>query len=274
MNIKRFFSVVCLVLMSVIAMAQGYEIKVSLTNVPGDSIHLQTFMTKEYKNTQSFPNAKEIVFKGKTSLEPGIYQINADTVTIGTFFISDKKNQKFAMNIVADDQLLTTTTFSGSAENMAFVQYLDDLGKINKKMDLLNQEFNEMQQGGMPQYMMQIFVDSLMARAAKIDQESETFQRKIIAEHPTWISSSVIKASIAMPQPPQEALQNKQAYYLYRAQHMLDNFPYDDERFYGTSFAFDLTNQFTRLVWETGDFAFDETEKIVNKVLDNCKVSQ
>ena len=268
MNIKSILATLLLVFTFGWASAQGYEIKVSVNNIKGDTLHLQTFKTKKFQNTQSFAFAPSVVFKGKESLAPGIYQISADTNLIGTFIISDKKGQKFSMNIDGDK-----TTYINSPENTAFEEYLAKIQDFNKQMDGLNQEFEEMRNSGIPQYMMQTFVDSLTARAGRIEKAREAFQRSTIAAHPTWLSSSLIQASIRMPQPPAEAMQNRNVYRLYVTEHLLDNFPFSDERFYSTSYAFDITNQFTRLVWETGDYDFESTEKFVNSALDRCKVT-
>ena len=278
MKIKNLLVALLLMLTYAFASAQGYEIKVALDNVKGDSIHLQSFQivnmkdfqTKKFRNLQSYPNSNNLVFKSKESLEPGIYQINADTNVIGSFVISDKKGQKFSMHI---DGATLKITYTNSPENTAFEEYFENLKTYNKQMDGLNQEFEEMRNSGIPQYMMQTFVDSLTARAGRIEKAREAFQRKTIAAHPTWLTSSIIQASIRMPQPPAQAMQNRNLYRLYVAEHLLDNFPFQDERFYSTSYAFDIVNQFTRLVWETGDYDFPSTEKFVNSALDRCKVS-
>ncbi len=122
-------------------MAQGYEIKVTLENVKCDSVHLQTFVKKEFKNTHSLPYSNEVLFKSKTSLEPGIYQICGDTNLLVTFFISDKKSQKFSIHYENNE---SKVTYTNSPENIAFEEYLIGLQNINKKIEVLNQEFEEM----------------------------------------------------------------------------------------------------------------------------------
>lgn len=251
-----------------LAYSQGYDIKVDVNNVKGDSIHLQTFETKKFNNTQSYPIGPEIVFKSKESLKPGIYQIAADTNVLCSFVISDKRSQKFSIHI--DGQTMKTT-YTNSPENTAFEEYFTSLQTYNKQIEELNTEFESMHYSGLPQYMMQTFVDSLTVRAGRIEKEREAFQRSTIAANPNWLTSSIIQASIRMPQPPPQYLQNRNAYYLYLAEHLLDNFPFEDERFYHTSYAYDIINQFTRIVWETGDYDFPNTEKFVNTALDRCK---
>ena len=73
--------------------SQGYEIKVTLPTKHYDSLRLQAFDgKKDFKDLQVLPYAKTVVFKGKKSLEPGIYLLEGDTVGITEILISDSKS--------------------------------------------------------------------------------------------------------------------------------------------------------------------------------------
>ena len=84
--------------------AQGYEIKVSLYTKHYDSLHLKAFDgKKDFVDMQVLPMAKTVVFKSKTSLEPGIYLLQGDTIGIVEILVSDKKSQQ--LSIVEKDSV-------------------------------------------------------------------------------------------------------------------------------------------------------------------------
>ena len=137
--------------------AQGYEIKVSLnTTKHYDSLHLKAYDgKKDFVDLQVLPMAKTVTFKSKTSLEPGIYLLQGDTLGITEILISDNKSQQFS--IVEKDSVIT---FVNSPENAANQQYMNDMREFDRRMYQLDVEFREMQSNNLPQYMMQPFVDS------------------------------------------------------------------------------------------------------------------
>ena len=185
--------------------AQGYEIKVSLNTQKYDSLHLKSFDGKKnFVDLQVLPNSKTVVFKGKKSLEPGIYLLNGDSLGITEILISDNKSQQFS--IVEKDSVVK---FVNSPENEANRQYMEDMKEYDHRLYLLDVEFREMQSNNLPQYMMQPFVDSLMARAIRIGEEKTAFQQQKADQYKQYLLGSIIKSTVDLPNPPREIYGNQ-----------------------------------------------------------------
>ena len=117
--------------------SQGYEIKVSLTTKHYDSLHLQAFDgKKDFKDLQVLPYAKTVVFKGKKSLDPGIYLLEGDTVGITEILISDSKSQQFS--ITEKDSVIK---FINSPENEANQQYMKEMREFDQRIAMTEFHF-------------------------------------------------------------------------------------------------------------------------------------
>lgn len=249
MNAKNYlFGMVALV-MSMFFMtasyAQGYEIKVSLNTKHYDSLHLKSFDgKKDFVDLQVLPFAKTVVFKGKKSLDPGIYLLEGDTVGITEILISDSKSQQFS--ITEKDSVVK---FLNSPENEANQQYMREMREYDQRMYQLDVEFREMQRNNLPQYMMQPFVDSLMARAMRISEEKNNFQQSKAEQYKQYLLGSVIKSTGELPTPPREIYGNQMQMQMYVANHMYDNYAWEDERMIGTPIAVNKHKQFANILY-------------------------
>ena len=225
--------------------SQGYEIKVSLTTKHYDSLHLQAFDgKKDFKDLQVLPYAKTVVFKGKKSLDPGIYLLEGDTVGITEILISDSKSQQFS--ITEKDSVVK---FINSPENEANQQYMKEMREFDQRMYQLDVEFREMQSSNLPQYMMQPFVDSLMARAMRISEEKTAFQQSKVEQYKQYLLGSIIKSTIELPAPPRELYGNQMQMQMYVANHLYDNYAWEDERMIGTPIAVNKHKQFANILY-------------------------
>lgn len=225
--------------------AQGYEIKLTLTTKHYDSLRLQAFDgKKEFKDIQVLPYAKTVVFKGKKSLEPGIYLLEGDTVGITEILISDSKSQQFS--ITEKDSVIK---FVNSPENEANRQYMKEMLEFDKRMYQLDAEFREMQSNNLPQYMMQPFVDSLMARAMRISEEKTSFQQSKAEQYKQYLLGSIIKSTKELPTPPREIYGNQLQMQMFVANHLYDNYAWEDERMIGTPIAVNKHKQFANILY-------------------------
>ena len=225
--------------------AQGYEIKVSLNTKKYDSLHLKSFDgKKDFLDLQVLPFAKTVVFKGKKALEPGIYLLNGDTLGITEILISDSKSQQFT--ITEKDSVIK---FVNSPENEANRQYMKDMMEFERRMYQLDVEFKEMQRSNLPQYMMQPFVDSLMARAMRIAEEKSAYQRQAAEQYKQYLLGSVIQSTMELPNPPREIYSNQFQMQMFLANHLYDNYAWHDERMINTPIAVNKHKQFANLLY-------------------------
>lgn len=244
-NLLGMLALVMSMLFTTASYAQGYEIKVSLNTKHYDSLHLKSFDgKKDFVDLQVLPFAKTVVFKGKKSLDPGIYLLEGDTVGITEILISDSKSQQFS--ITEKDSVVK---FLNSPENEANQQYMREMREYDQRMYQLDVEFREMQRNNLPQYMMQPFVDSLMARAMRISEEKTNFQQSKAEQYKQYLLGSVIKSTGELPTPPREIYGNQMQMQMYVANHMYDNYAWEDERMIGTPIAVNKHKQFANILY-------------------------
>lgn len=245
---NRLFKTLVLIAITIFSTgvyAQGYEIKVSLNTKHYDSLHLKAYDgKKDFVDLQALPMAKTVTFKSKTSLEPGIYLLQGDTIGITEILISDNKSQQFS--IVEKDSVIT---FVNSPENAANQQYMNDMREFDRRMYLLDVEFREMQSNNLPQYMMQPFVDSLMARAIRISEEKNAFQHAKAEQYKNYLLGSIILSTMEMPNPPREIYGNQQQMQMFIANHLYDDYPWQDEKMINTPIAVNKHKQFANLLY-------------------------
>lgn len=225
--------------------AQGYEIKLSLNTKHYDSLHLKSFDgKKDFVDLQVLPFAKTVVFKSKKSLEPGIYLLQGDSIGITEILISDNKSQQFS--IMEKDSVVQ---FVNSPENEANLQYMSEIREFDKRLYQLDVEFREMQSNNLPQYMMQTFVDSLMARAIRIGEEKTVFQQQKAEQYKQYLLGSIIKSTIDLPNPPREIYGNQRQMQMFIANHLYDNYAWEDERMINTPIALNKHKQFANILY-------------------------
>ena len=244
-NLTKLVAFAMSMLLITTSFAQGYEIKVSLNTKHYDSLHLMAYDgKKDFVDLQVLPMAKTVTFKSKTSLEPGIYLLQGDTLGITEILISDPKSQQFS--IVEKDSVVT---FVNSPENAANQQYMKEMREFDQRMYQLDVEFREMQSSNLPQYMMQPFVDSLMARAMRISEEKTAFQQSKVEQYKQYLLGSIIKSTIELPAPPRELYGNQLQMQMYVANHLYDNYAWEDERMIGTPIAVNKHKQFANILY-------------------------
>ena len=243
--INKVFALLLILFVTANLCAQGYEIKVTLTTKHYDSLRLQAFDgKKDFVDLQVLPYAKTVVFKGKKSLDPGIYLLEGDTVGITEILISDSKSQQFS--ITEKDSVIK---FINSPENEANQQYMKEMRVFDQRMYQLDVEFREMQSNNLPQYMMQPFVDSLMARAVRISEEKTAFQQSKAEQYKQYLLGSIIKSTRELPTPPREIYGNQLQMQMYVANHLYDNYAWEDERMIGTPIAVNKHKQFANILY-------------------------
>jgi len=219
----------------------GYQIRIHTEDIAADSLFVKSYDAKSKKFTPflSLKFENNITIKDKTPLHPGIYVVETDSTIITEFLISDEKNQKFTFKISKEEILV-----EGSKENSANRAYMKKMLDFNRQLFVLDDEFREMQQKGLPQYMMQTYVDSLSVKFNRINAEKRAYQEQIAMENKGLLLASIIRGSMEMPPPPKEFLRDRVKYYSYLAANLFNNFPWEDERLLNTPI---LYNKFKTL---------------------------
>ncbi len=244
-NLFGMVALMVLMLLFTTSYAQGYDIKVSLKTQKYDSLRLKSFDgKKDFVDLQVLPFAKTVTFKGKKTLEPGIYLLEGDTIGITEILISDAKSQIFS--IVEKDSVVT---FVNSPENEANQQYMAKMRDFEYRMYQLDQEFKEMQQSNLPQYMMQPFVDSLMARALRIGGEKADYQRQATQQYKQYLLGSIVQSTMELPNPPREIYGNQLQMQMFICNHLYDNYAWHDERLMNTPIAVNKHKQFANMLY-------------------------
>lgn len=244
-KLVKMVTLMMLMFIFMASFAQGYEIKVSLNTKKYDSLHLKSYDgKKDFVDLQVLPFAKTVSFKNKKALEPGIYLLAGDTIGITEILISDAKTQQFS--IVEKDSMIT---FVNSPENEANQRYMRSMRDFEYRMYQLDLEFKEMQRSNLPQYMMQPFVDSLMARAMRIAEEKAAYQQQAAEQYKSYLLGSVIQSTMELPTPSREIYSNQLQMQMFVANHIYDNYAWHDERMINTPIAVNKHKQFANLLY-------------------------
>ena len=244
-NLVKMVALMVSMFLFTVSYAQGYDIKVSLTSQKYDSLHLKSFDgKKDFVDLQALPFAKTVTFKSKKALEPGIYLLAGDTVGITEILISDPKSQQFS--IVEKNDVVS---FVNSPENEANQKYMAKMRDFEYRMYQLDQEFKEMQQSNLPQYMMQPFVDSLMARALRIGEEKAAYQQQTSEQYKQYLLGSIIQSTMELPNPPREIYGNQLQMQMFICNHLYDHYAWHDERMMNTPIAVNKHKQFANMLY-------------------------
>ena len=209
----------------------GYQIRIKTENIQADSLFIKSYhvKSKKFTNLLSLKFEDDITIKDKTPLAAGIYIIEADSIMLSEFLISDTKNQKFTLSFLEDD-----VKVEGSKENIANRAYMKQMITFNLQLRELNAEFQKMQQKELPNSMMQAYVDTFVVKLDHLNSEKKVYQDKVVAENKGLLLASIIQASIDVPPPPQEYYRNRVKLFTYLAENQFDSFPWDDERLLNT----------------------------------------
>ena len=185
-----------------------------------------------------------MVFKDKKTLAPGFYWIIGDTNKIGSFLISDNKNQKFTVTINED-----TVIYQGSPENTRNVEYISNIQNFGRQLRALDTEFQQAQ-SSMPQYMLRVVADSLTAKAKRINKAQDDYQLAVVKENKGYLLASIVELARSIPEVPQEYYQNRDLYQKFVVEHFFDHFPWNDPRIFSTPIADDKIKEYCNIIYQ------------------------
>lgn len=243
---KKHILTILWVLSAFLPLFGQMEITVKIPDKKVDTVRIYGY--QDGKQVEQYAKAYQpvLVFQDKQSLEPGIYWIMPDSTTLlDAFLISSPKNQKFTVTITD-----TANTYLNSKENTLYHDYMKGMEKFDQEMASLDLEFQQAQQGGMPQYMLRVLVDSLMAQASRIALAKIDFQLQEAEKAKGYLLSSVIRANTSAPNPPREAISTEEMYLAYVVEHFFDHFPWDDPRIFNTMIAENKFKQYCSTIYQ------------------------
>ncbi len=246
---------------------QAYKINV-VSDLFADSLYLQSYNKEKhsYQNFQSLKYQNNIDFQGKEPLAPGMYIIQRDSIVLVEIFVSDTKNQKFKITI-KDNQI----KFTDSPENEANQLYIKKMLDFKSQIQKLDDEFNELKKSNLPSYMLQPYVDTLVAKVEIIQNQKKDYQYNTIQKYQGTFFASVVKSTLEMATPPKEYYNNKTLYYTYIAQHNFENYVWADERLLNSPIPNNKFKYFAQVILQLDP---EVVTPIVINILNQSKISK
>lgn len=228
------------------AAADGYEIKVTLKPLKNEYIYLGHYYGKQLPIVDSVKlNAQgEGFFKGGKKLGGGIYLVGFPDRS-RNFEILVDKNQRFS--VVADTAQMENIQFTGSPENVAFLDYQKAMGRSGRAIDALMRQ----RSGSAP-------ADSvrLSGEIQKLQKDVQQYRTDIMTKDPNGILATLLKA-MREPEVPQnhpDAAKDSLFGYKYYKTHYWDGVNFWDERLVRTPFFEPrLDKYFAQLVYPVAD---------------------
>ena len=225
-----------LILLSFITLQPAYsqmEITVRIPDKTYDTVRIFGYDNGKQVQKYAQPYKPEMIFQDKKSLYKGIYWIMNDSITlIDAFIISGPKDQRFSVTI--ND---TNISYQNSRENTLYHDYMKELQTFDNQVELLEQDFLRAQSGSIPQYMMQVFVDSLMVKMSRISHAKQQYQLQTAEKCKGMFLSSVIRISPTIPEPTRDQIHSQEEYQNYMVEHFFDHFPWEESDAFNTMLA-------------------------------------
>lgn len=203
--------------------SKAYHIEVQIDNYANDTCILGYHMgTNIYVKDTAYrqPNGKW-VFEGEEPLKGGLYLILVKPSNVYTDFLvaseDDQKDIRLYTKLENGD-LQRNLKVEGSDDNKVFFDYLAFLNQIKAQDQALAQQIDAADAAAKSQ---------LQQQRDQLGNAVDQYQAQLIRDHPEYLSSSLIQASI-QPQVP-AGYDRTQGYHYYRA-HYWDGFDWSDER--------------------------------------------
>ncbi|MDL2308615.1 DUF5106 domain-containing protein [Bacteroidales bacterium OttesenSCG-928-B11] len=206
------------------------EITVLATDLKADSLFLYSYSDNyRWEKSYAIPVAAKMVFKSKQSLNPGMYLVATDTLSIAYIIISDQNSQKFTIKYENGE-----TSYIGSEENTENQKYLRKMAEFQNQMQVLNVEYTALTKSEEAQEVVEYKAYDLMSRAGRLDSLKRNYQLSTSALVKGTLLSSVIRGSIEPERAPASAMASRDLFENYTLTHHFDYFPWEDARIFKT----------------------------------------
>ena len=237
---KLFGTIIILICLAVSCLGQ-MEIKIHIENAQYDTVAIQKYI-KDFENVIVQKGNNDMLFESKQPLEPGLYFITGDKKIIGTFIISDRKNQKFAIEVNNG-----ALQFTNSLDNDQYNNYLQKIQRFDARLDSLKQVYAQAS-ATMPQYMLAPLVERLTEEANHINKEKRDFQYQTGEDLKGTLTATIARASIQIPDIPDSIKNQTVKIQRYLLGHFFDNFPWEDPRVFNTAYGRTRIQEFTSML--------------------------
>jgi hypothetical protein len=120
--------------------------------------------------------------------------------------------------------------------------------EFDHQQHLLNAEFQQMQQKGLPNSMMEAFMNTFFMKLDTLYIAKKTYQEKVIAENKGTLLASIIQCSIETPQPPPDYYRDRTKLFSYLAENHFNHFTWNDGRLLNTPIFYNKLKTFAQLI--------------------------
>ena len=239
----RIFTLIFCALMFISNAQSGYQIRIITDRIQADSLFIKAYniKNKKFTNIISLKFEDNITIKNKVPLDAGIYVVEADSVFLSEFLISDANNQKFTITLLDNN-----IKIEGSKENSANRAYMEKMIDFDLMMRDLNTEFQKKQQKDLPNSLMQAYIDTFVLKLDLLYTEKKAYQEKVIRENKGLLLASIVECSIEISPPPQEYYRDRVKLFSYFSKHLFDSFTWTDERLLNTPILFNKFKLFAQ----------------------------
>ena len=255
--------------------AQGYDIKVTISDLPDKEIYLGYYYGDKtfVKDTAKLNNRGEGAFKADTLLPQGVYIVVLPSKNYFDILIGE--DQQFALETTSDE-LVKNLKIKGSEVNEDFKEYQEFMMKNNKKSSELQAKLKELDSSS----------DSAKLIRNELDQLSSTVKQEIneLAQKNEGSLLSVIINVVKNPEIPKieipEGTNNPDSVrwfrsYNYNREHFFDNIDFSDERFlYTPVFHNKLNTYFTKVLIQDPDTIIHYIDIIAARAEENDEMFQ
>ncbi|MBQ1697797.1 MAG: DUF5106 domain-containing protein [Bacteroidales bacterium] len=213
-------------IMTGIAAAQGYEIKIKIHHIPNDTVILGHHFNERLipDDTVVLDNKCEGVFRGKEKLPGGMYFMFLPSHNYFDFLIDG--SQKFSIENDTTD-FLKNMKITGSLENQIFHDYQVMLGDASKDYRTLNEDFEKVKGDSVKEA-------PIREKMKAVSQRVEQAYKDQITKYPDQFFSVFLKSTRDIEVPATITDQNDRFYYY--KNHYFDNFPLSDARLLRTQY--------------------------------------
>lgn len=271
-----FSFLIVLFLVPVVCQAQkGYEISFTINGLSDSTIYLAYHLgDKQYlKDSVKIDKSGHGFFSGKETLPQGIYMLVLPGRKYFEMLVSD--NQIFSVECTYTDYF-KTLKFSGSAENIAFVNY-------QRKWILLQEEAAKLRTRAQNNKANNDSLRKLTTLQSKLEGKMKSYLNDVIIENKGNLLSLLIKSMLPVVVPPivlPPDTKNPDSVryfmeYMYNKDHFFDNIDLTDERLLRTPILQGKLNMFfTNVVIQLPDSINKEIDKVIAKCSKDYKMFQ
>ncbi|HRH11119.1 MAG TPA: DUF5106 domain-containing protein [Bacteroidia bacterium] len=259
---KKIIFAFAFILASSFIFSQGYEIKINFKGNKDTLMYLVKYSWDQQYVSDTAKNIKngQVIFKGKKSLEKGIYTLVSQGKSIYfDFFINE--SSKFGINVSADD-IVNTLTSVGNKENEQFFNYIRFITNKNRDLVKIKEQTAGKSKADSAKFMNEK-IKTLNEEVKKYDAEfmeknKGTFLCDVMNLKSEKEAKELPKASNGRPDSVYQ--------YLYYKEHFFDGINFKDERLLRTPFFDDrIKRYFEGVIMTHPDTSIVEVDRILSK---------